>query len=1080
MRKSGSLTRSNTCANHIELDVREKSDSLMRAYAQKNVLKRLCLTDEQIPDIKGELRSLMLSRGYKWENFEQMKTNLEIMELQITQLTSYFKERYLPLTQRQIDRGYSVTLYTVDDYLPENRVVDFFGEPIEAMPDFVRVTRNAEGAVTKVCAGKLTSSRFESASADKRNLEVYALGEFMRSNYPDTTNLYVDILHLRGKNDPEPGGTYDSYRNNKMTQIHIDERTDAYYTQVVTEDREDPHVCSGSECAGCFMNNICHYEEAPIASDIEKIVRPVTDLRLTEDQEKVIDFKEGIARVNAGAGAGKTLTVSLRLKALMEAGVEPSKVALLTFTIAGASEMLERAKFYSSDLDVDVDVGNISSSTFNSFCMDIILEHYEDLGYTQPPNVISEEMKASFINEILGQHPKVLSWGKAYRAFTDISAFIPFGKQKSAINEAKACIEQIKKNKWTREDNGFYNWSLEDVFAIFSIYDAYERKLKESNLIEFDDQMTLVLELANHDPNLFNTIAKTPITREGFVEGDAGVLLNEEDYERSGYEYIIVDEFQDTNLPQIQILQKMCQASNFKGLMVVGDDSQAIYGFRDTTPEFIINFARYFGSEENPVHDFTLVENHRSTKAILDFANKINARTISHVNKDLKATREYGKKPLVKGFYSHDDEYAFIVNSIKEDLENGKKPSDIAFLARDKAEIKQIASLLTQTSYEAIVFDENGEPLRDDNGEFIRRHEDGIPSVICNRVPYNKNSRVAALCTFYESWENKTTQGYLDYANVRVHGALKGLSAEELLEIKSSVENTVESVPHTFDGFMELAQRMDSDGKDGCFQAFLKKIDIAICIDPSRDKATALKNFFRDFRLYGADEDYKREGNYEGVCLTTAHSSKGLEWDKTYVTVTKYDKLKNHQGQAYTQSYIGSSDHDEDLRLMFVASTRARKELVITGEYLLPEGKKFNERAVKNKMLMNCFEDSNTPYTYSTRDYFEYKARAAQEASQVSDVAEQLLTQIETVGNALGNNPNAPRRGRRRQAEQTEQGGQQGQAGLETPSADAEEPARVVNIDDNIDIEEAIATALAEGQEQNGTVGGNTNMGGMV
>ncbi len=1065
------LSNQNTCSNYSEIDAYQKSDGLVRAMALKNVMKRVCLTDEQIPDIEGEIRSILAMRGYKWENYEQMRSNLATMRANIELMSSYFHGSFLT------PRYSRVQVLLREDLTQEQRTVDYFGEQLEVMPDFVKLDIDAYGRVARVDVGKMTSGKYKSEKEDKRELELYALGQLGRKLYPEA-EVYVDMCHLRGNKDAGEGiAEYHGTGRKAMTSIHIDASSDAYYRAVNEEEQSNRHTCGGTDCAGCFKANICHYEEAPIASDVEKIIKPITDLSLTDEQTRVINFREGVARVNAGAGAGKTLTVALRIKALLEDGVDPSKIALLTFTRAGAEEMVARTKSYCQGLDVDVE--KITASTFNSFCMDIITEHYEELGYTQAPQVLSEELKSSIINDILEKHQKVSVWN--YKTLTDVAAFVPGGRMKTAITEAKDLFVKIKANNWTRADNGLKDiggWSEEDIMTAFSLYDAFQEKLLSLNLMEYDDQIRAVFKLGEMNPDLYKQLVvippDIPENAEGFVDipdnDESGLVL-------SGYEYIIVDEFQDTDFPQIQLLQKMMDTPDFKGLMVVGDDSQSIFGFRFTSPEYIINFARYFGREDRPVHDFQLVENHRSTRAIVDFANKINRRAISRVDKDLRSTKTGGERPMVKGFYSQEDEYAFIVNSIKEDLENGKKPSSIAFIARDKTEIQALASLLTQTDYEAVEFDENGEPIRDADGNLVHHTEHGIPSVICNPVPYIRNSRVAALCTFFDSWISGTTQGFLDFANVRRHGALKDASTEELIAVRDGVMNFLEGMPRDFDNFMNEAEQLDPDRKDDCYQAFLEKIEIAKNIDPSHDPTTALKNFFRDFKLYGASEAYRREGNYEGVCLTTAHSSKGLEWDTTYVTVTKYDSAKNHHGDSYTDKYL-RTEHDPDVRLGFVAFTRARKKLVISGEYLCSDKKRGERMVIKNKMLKNCFEDANLPYTFSTHDYFAFLAEQSRtEEGNVSRVDELLDRMHSDVAIPEGISPAAAtRRPRRRRVAEPAVTVEQTQTNAPTHGDQGDgvylfDDGHSVNINDNVDIEEAIAEALRGDAPNRGGLG---------
>ena len=253
----------------------------------------------------------------------------------------------------------------------------------------------------------------------------------------------------------------------------------------------------------------------------------------------------------------------------------------------------------------------------------------------------------------------------------------------------------------------------------------------------------------------------------------------------------------------------------------------------------MINFEQYFGRFD----DFNLVENHRSAGRIIDLANKVNAMNTNRVEKDLIATKQDGLVPTIEGFYSQKSEYEWVAKQIQKDIEDGKNPSDIAFLASDRMELTKMASVLTEM---------------------------GIPSILMNPVPYISNSRVAALTTFYESFTEGTTKGLLDYKNCLMDGALKGVSGLELEAIADEFLMQINSEEKTTAKFLEYADALDPDKTDECYQSFLEKIT-------GCENAEEIAEFFRDFKLYGADSKFKREGKYEGVCLTTVHSAKGLE-----------------------------------------------------------------------------------------------------------------------------------------------------------------------------------------------------------
>ena len=1021
-RKSSQLTAQNTCVNRKDIEIREQSDFMYRAAALKNVIKRVCFKGEEIPDIKGEIRSILASNGYMWENYEQMRSNLDEYALNISKLAQYFHGEYIT------EGDYEIEIIPGDNYTEEERTIDYFGEPVVAVPDFIRIKRDSADHISEVYIGKIKTSNFSASSKSRdKSLEVYALGELGRKLFPHT-EVCVDVLHLGTKSDSKhtEESHYNDFEHSQKNTYKIDVHTDAAFTALYEKEQSERKPCSGSDCAGCFLNNICHYEDPPIASDIEREDRVVGEIRLSDEQEQIVNFKEGIARVNAGAGSGKTFVVAHRIKKLVEDGVDPRSIALLTFTRAGAEEMERRTEKFARAAGLSVQ--GMTSATFNSFCMDIITRYYEELGYSAAPLLLSTEDKYSILNDLLARFPKIENTSVKYGLFTEDvnrnkSNF--GGAGNTALDWIKKLFEDIKKNNYTLSNcpystEDFYLnkrthtlFSSEDLTTIFSIYDAFNKTLFERNMIEYDDQIRFVFKLGEEHPEVFSELVTASPEDRGFVENVEDLPATDESL--GGYQYIIVDEFQDTDLPQINLMKKLIDTPDFKGLMVVGDDSQSIYGFRYTSPEYMINFKNYFGDEQHPVHDFALTICRRCTPEIIKVANYVNRQAISRVDKDMKAIKPSGAPVEVKGFYSQEQEYEYIANCIKDDWEKTKlaiealdrgetpeePPKTIAFLGREKTDIQLMASYLTKL---------------------------GVPSVICNPIPYISNSRVAALCSFYSSWKSGTTQGFLDYQNVLLGGALKDATAEELVAVKDRMQEYFSGVERSYNNFMNAAEALDPQRKDDCFQAFLEKIENSVNSDPDRNARKALDRFFKVFKMYGLDECYRREGNYEGVCLTTAHSSKGLEWDYVYGSVTKYDSVDNHIGENYTSKYL-SKDHDEDLRLAFVLTTRAREKLCITAEYLCIGGKK--KTAVdrlnrpKNNMLKLFFKAANLPYTFSMHDLLDFQQEQERLISEEarSDELTALLDNISTVQDISAamrdNDPTVTRsstRGRRRTA----------------------------------------------------------------
>lgn len=887
MRDSNQLTKVENCEHFPHVNVTQTLDHITRSAAQKEVLLRI-LRGEPIDNITGEIDSILTSKKCFWENSAQKSQNLYLFDKRI--------RRFLQWENRDLD-------------FPDGKdcIVDFFGEEVRVRPDyFVH-----DGDTTRVV--KIKTSRVPSkVEEDIQSYEAYVMGLLGKKLFPDQ-HIVVDFCHLGDKDSKTErlamAKPYDEV--DKISRMFFDETAEEFFAQKHAQDVENGGGCTEADCAGCAMNNICHFEEPPISTDVMKEVRPISEIRLTHSQQQVIDYEQGIARINAGAGAGKTLVVAMRIVELLKKGYEPEDICLLTFTNAGAEEMTARVTQYCAGNGITVDAGSLTSTTFNAFCQNLLKVYYSELGYTKAPGVLPEETRSGMINRILDKYPRIEEWNYTATSNTGYNSYT-----QNALNACKQIFAEIKKEGYTLENHPYEGrYGQVSISMIFEMYKEFNAELKHRNLVEYDDQIIQTFELLRIHPSLFEEI---------------------------GYKHIIVDEFQDTDLPQINLLNQIIDTTSFKSFMAVGDDSQSIFAFRHTSPEYMINFGDYFGRFD----DFNLVENHRSAGDIIDVANKINALNVNRVEKDLIATKPSGTGPQINGFYSQKSEYEWVAARIQEEIENGKTPSDIAFLASDKTELTKMASMLTEM---------------------------GIPSILMNPVPYIANSRVAALTTFYESFADGTTRGLLDYKNALMHGALKGATAQEMEMIIDEFGTELHSGDKTVERFMEYANELDPDKTDECYQSFLEKIE-------NFETTAELNEFFRDFKMYGQDSKFKREGKYEGVCLTTVHSAKGLEWDVTYLSLSKFDNARNHS----TSRRFGNraAEMEETNRKWFVGATRAREKLVMTGQYVLP-GKDQN----LNTYVKQGYDLMNKPFGYTAGAYWETQAREKQEVKQKAAAA---------------------------------------------------------------------------------------------
>lgn len=897
MRTSSQLNAAGFCPLSEKVNISKTTQQFIRAKAQKELCLR-ALKGEPIHDIRGELESVMLQKGAIFENYEQKKSALDGYTVRIY--------RYLDYALRRAGGVYNFP--TGDDL-----IVNIADEETKVLCDFIRVDGN-EVYVTKLRTGRASTT---AKNRDKNDNETYALQMLGEKLYPEK-NVSVQYIYLGGtdarteRTEIEQNRPFE-YRSTHFLDTKIDARKAEAFIQQLADTKEQGHHCSPEDCAGCGSYNICHFEEPPISVGCEREIKPLEDLHLTSAQRAVIDFDSGVARVNAGAGAGKTLVVALRAADLIRKGNNPEKICMITFTKTGAQEMQERTiRYLAGQEGLLEDPDNLTVMTINAFCQTILEDMYEDLGYTAKPRVIPEEVKSGIVNRILDTYPRIPEWkygftssggnGQKYRSFI-----------KNALTSAKDIFSDIKEHGYTLLENPYTDqYSQESLAYIFQMYNEYTAQMKRRNLIDYSDQLNSVFQLLEIHPDLFHQM---------------------------GWEHIIVDEFQDTDPKQVELLNKMIENPHFKSFMAVGDDSQSVYGFRGASPEILVHFGNYFGA----FTDFNLVENHRSSGNIIDNANNINTLVEDRVEKDLIATKENGLPVRVEGFYSQKSEYEWIARDIADKLAQGMNANDIAVLTSDRYEISGIASELAKL---------------------------GIPSIAMNPIPFKQNSRVLALCDFYDSFKHGSTRGMLEYANVLQHGALTDASAEELEQIISDSRTQLAQTAITVENFVELANRLDENRTDEAYQEFLEKVAYANTIEE-------LDEFFNDFELYGDDSTFKREGHYDGVCLITVHSAKGMEWDTTYLILDKFDRPAFHTSPARNALEI-----NETRRKWFVGATRAKKELITTGQYVLKHSMK--DGVMLNDFLHKAYELQDKVYGYNSMSFFATQEEERQSEQQLA------------------------------------------------------------------------------------------------
>ena len=649
---------------------------------------------------------------------------------------------------------------------------------------------------------------------------------------------------------------------------------------------------SSEKCKTCRSRVLCKYYDAVEPLTEEERSKPVSLPILSPNQEKAASALEGNVRVIATAGSGKTTAMAYRIMNLLKSGVQPEKIGCFTFTNAGAGEMRDRIKGFCGLAGIDVDFDKMIISTIHSFGDSLLKQYYNLLGYSKPPVLINEVQKTKIIESILSENSPIEVLIDKYKNF-----YLDMFRAKGILELMKgyfsSIMEGMSQDEFA-EKTGFDTTTVDSIYNMYMQYDKYK---KDACLIEHSDQELGVLKLLRVKPDLFDEI---------------------------GIEHISVDEYQDTSNVQFSIINEMRKAKCVKSLFIVGDDDQSIYGFRDANVELIKNFFEMIG--ENGL-DVQLMENRRSTHNIVDFASTLISYNQNRIEKHPKSTNEEGEPVCVSAFASKEDEQEYIVDVIEDLIKNGRKDNEIAILAPTNAELMVYADMLKKR---------------------------GIESVSINPEPILENPRVVGAIGLVKFMLNNSEFSGTAYINARDNGTAITKSDEKIRQEILNLQNEVKNIKNVT-GLFEKFKALDQGENDEIYQSFLEDINTAMDDAIKKENLNAVCEYIMDFERFGQKQTARKEKAYNGVVLSTMHSSKGKEWPVVFCSVTKMHGRD-----------LKPEDIDEKNRLLFVACTRAKKELYISGVAVAFGSA--TQGDVENMFLAECIEVYENMYDSTDKE----------------------------------------------------------------------------------------------------------------
>ena len=609
---------------------------------------------------------------------------------------------------------------------------------------------------------------------------------------------------------------------------------------------------------------------------------------LNPQQRAAVENTQGPVMIVAGAGSGKTRVITYRVAHLIQKGVDPFNILVLTFTNKASKDMRERISKV-----IGTESKNIWMGTFHSVFAKILRVEAEKIGYPSNFTIYDTDDSKSLIRTILKE---MQLDDKLY------AANIVYNRISSAKNNLVSATEYLENDQIQAEDAG----NKRPLLGL--IYETYAKRCYKAGAMDFDDLLFKTNVLLKNHPDVLNK------------------------YQHK-FKYLMVDEYQDTNFSQYTIVKKLAAAH--QNLCVVGDDAQSIYAFRGANIQNILNFERDYPD----LKVYKLEQNYRSTQNIVEVANSIIANNKNQLEKNVFSANEKGDKIKISRAFSDNEEGKLVAEAIAQDRSaNSLAYNDFAILYRTNAQSRAMEEALRKLNvpykiYGGLSFYQRKE-IKDliayfrltfnpaDEEAFKRiinyprrglgdttiekisvaadKNNITMWDVTCNphqyldgRVPNQLNDFGVMIQSF--AAEAKKLDAYESALYIAQHtGLLKELHSDDSVEGRARYEN----IQELLNGIKEFSEREDIE-----------------------DRSLAI--FMQDVALLTNDDNDKNKDK-DTVSLMTIHSAKGLEFKNVFVVGLEENLFPSQM------SLTSRTDLEEERRLFYVAITRAEKKLSLT------------------------------------------------------------------------------------------------------------------------------------------------------
>lgn len=606
---------------------------------------------------------------------------------------------------------------------------------------------------------------------------------------------------------------------------------------------------------------------------------------LNKEQKEAVLHTEGPLLLLAGAGSGKTRVLTHRIAYLIdEMGVKPWNILAITFTNKAAGEMRDRV-----DNLVGFEGGQVWVSTFHSTCVRILRRYIDRIGYDNHFTIYDADDQKTVIKGII----KYLNLDtKVYKERTLLNA----------ISSAKDELVSVSSFEQEAKISGDYNKSIQA-----KVYREYQDTLKGNNALDFDDIIVKTVELFRNCPEVLDSYQER-------------------------FQYIMVDEYQDTNTAQFELVRLLAQ--KYRNLCVVGDDDQSIYKFRGANIRNILDFEKYFPEAVA----IKLEQNYRSTQCILDAANAVIRNNVGRKDKALWTARMGGSKVRLRQFDTAYEEAEFITDDIVRMHKDGSDYKECAVLYRTNAQARLLEErmILDGVPYNVVggVNFYSRMEIKDilaylktiDSGrdDVALRRIINVPRRGIGNASLEKAADFAQLygIGLYEALERMDEIQGLGRTAAKIKSFVEMIKKLRGESYQGKISGLIRAVVEQID-YEAYLQDYDDEGGEDRLENVEELVAKAVSYEESHEEPS-LTEFLGEVALV-ADIDNVDSDN-DRVLLMTLHSAKGLEFPNVYLAGLEDGLFPGYM----SVNSDDPSDLEEERRLAYVGITRAKDELTLS------------------------------------------------------------------------------------------------------------------------------------------------------